>query len=168
MGDIIKMSESNNSNRNKSDSKKYNQDYNGGENINSSSSSSDGLDHLVPSVQEMSVYYNQERVKSVKVQFITNNIQSFELPKDIGTDNLPDFGTFCLTDSEGNKFEKPNVGRVEIKEAEDKLGHIEAIQIIFATEAFFIEDMKLSREFRIPYHAIANIDIEHIIGDHSV
>jgi hypothetical protein len=152
-------------NNNNNDSKKYNQDDK--EKNNSSSSSGDGLDHLVPSVQEMSVYYNQERVKSVKVQFITNNIQSFELPRDLGTDKLPDFGTFCLTDSEGNKFEKPNVGRVEIKEAEDKLGHIEAIQIIFATEAFFIEDMKISREFRIPYHAIANIDIEHITGNDS-
>jgi hypothetical protein len=156
------MSEFNNNNNNNNDNKKYNQDD------KEENNSSRGLDHLVPSVQEMSVYYNQERVKSVKVQFITNNIQNFELPRDLGTDKLPDFGTFCITDSEGNKFEKPNVGTVEIKEAEDKLGHIEAIQIMFATEAFFIEDMIISREFRIPYHAIANIDIEYIIGDHIV
>ena len=33
---------------------------------------------------------------------------------------------------------------------------------MFATEALDIKDMKISREFRIPYHTITNIDIEHI------
>ncbi|HZD83787.1 MAG TPA: hypothetical protein VE076_13010 [Nitrososphaeraceae archaeon] len=147
-----------NDNNNNNHNKEYTQDDK--EKNNSSIS-----DHFKQAFQKISaVYYNQNRVKSVKIQFINNNIQSFELPKDIGTDKLPDFGTFSIIDPEDNKeIEKPNVGVIEISEIGDKLGNTRAIQIKFATEAFFIEDMKMSREFRIPYHAIANIDIEHII-----
>jgi hypothetical protein len=156
MGDLIKMSEFNTNNNN--NNKRYNQDYNGENNNNSSIS-----DRFKQAFQKIPVYYNQKSVKSVKIQFITNSIHNFELPKDVGTAKLPDFRTFYITDPEvDNEVEKLNVGRIDIKEAEDKLGHIEAIQIMFATEALFIEDMEISREFRIPYHAVANIDIEHI------
>ena len=51
-------------------------------------------DQINQAFQKISIYYNRNPVKTVKMQFINNNnIQSFELPKDIGTNKLPDFGT---------------------------------------------------------------------------